>query len=86
MGDAWSGVRTEEGGEGLSGLEEFRGVDGILLVLVDGHVNEGALDCVEEVRHCGGGGWRLVVVVVVEVVRVDNGEMVGLEVWGCMDA
>ena len=28
---------------------------------------------------------RLVVVVVVEVVRVD-GEMVGLEVWGCTDA
>lgn len=76
---------TKEGGEGLGGLEEFGGVDGILLVLVDSNVNEGALDCVEEVGHCGGGGWRLVVVVVVEVVRVD-GEMVGLEVWGCMDA
>lgn len=78
-------VRTEKGGEGLSGLEEFRGVDGILLVLVDSNVNKGALDGVEEVGHCGGGGWRLVIVVVVEVVSVD-GEMVGLEVWGCMDA
>lgn len=76
---------TKEGGEGLSGLEEFGGVDGILLVLVDGNVNEGALDCVEEVGHYGGGGLRLVVVLVVQVVRVD-GEMVGLEIRGCMGA
>lgn len=65
MSQERGGRGTKDGGEGLGSLKEFGGVDGIVLVLVDGDVNKGALDCVKEVGHCGGGGLRLVVVLVV---------------------
>lgn len=48
---------TEEGGERLGGIEELAGVDGVVIGGVNGDVDEGLLDGVEE-GH--GGGWRAI--------------------------
>lgn len=48
-----AGIRTEDHGQGLGGLEELRGRDGIAVGGVDGDVGEGAL---EELQDGPAGG------------------------------
>ena len=46
---------TEDGGQGLGGIEEFRCGDGIGVVGIDGDVDEGFLEGIEE-GAAGGNG------------------------------
>lgn len=49
-------IRTEDHGQGLSGLEELRGRDGIAVGGVDGDVGEGALEELEDGPAGGDSG------------------------------
>lgn len=47
-------ARTEDGSQGLGGIEELCGGDGILVVGVNRHVSEGLLEGIQQ----GTAGWE----------------------------
>lgn len=51
-------VRTEHGGEGLCGIEEGRSLDGIVIFGIDGDVDKGLVEGIEEGASGGDGGSR----------------------------
>lgn len=52
------GVGTKHGGQGLGGIEEGSGLDGIVVVLVDGDIDKGLPKGVEEGASSGDDGSR----------------------------
>ena len=52
------GVRTKHGGQGLGGIEEGSGLNGIVVILVDGDIDKGLLEGVEKGASSGNDGSR----------------------------